>query len=164
MFCPKCGSQNSDGTRFCRGCGADVGNVLAVVDGKPISPLSEKHIDMYTSGLRGLITGLGFVLVSGVSFAVSMRLAVLGIFALAFAVFFLGTGVARLIQARALKQLRAPDHDNHALTPGHDSYIEPGRSIYATDDLVAGAPHSITEHTTTHLEMDPEARGRETES
>ena len=163
MFCPKCGSQNSDGTRFCRGCGADVGNVLAVVEGKPISPVAERHIDLYARGLRGLILGLGFVIVSGASFAISMRLAVLGIFAMAFAVIFLGTGISRLVQAKALKQLREPDHDKPALTPGQEPYLELPRSIYETDELPT-TPHSVTDHTTKHLEIDPKVPRGETES
>ena len=163
MFCPKCGSQNSDETRFCRGCGADVGNVLAVVDGKPISSVTEKHIDLYTRGLRGLILGLGFVLVSGASFAISMRLAVLGIFAMAFAVIFLGTGISRLVQAKALRQLREPDHDKHTLAPGQEPYLELPRSIYETDELPT-TPHSVTDHTTRHLELDPDPPHGETKS
>ncbi len=157
MFCPKCGSQNADGTKFCRGCGADVSNVLAVVDGKPtaLPALAEKHIELYASGLRGLIVGIGFFLVAGLAFAMSMRFAVLGIFALFFASFFLGTGIARLFQARALRRLREPDAEepHPSLPSGEPDYIKPSRSIYETDDLVE-TPRSVTEHTTTHLKMD----------
>ena len=38
MFCPKCGLQNADETKFCRGRGADLGNVLAVVNVTPPAP------------------------------------------------------------------------------------------------------------------------------
>lgn len=34
-------------------------------------------------------------------------------------------------------------------------YVKPGRSIYETDDLIA-RPLSVTEHTTTHLQMEPD--------
>jgi hypothetical protein len=165
MFCPKCGSQNSDGTRFCRGCGADVGNVLAVVEGNPVSPLSEKYIDLYSRGVRGLLLGFGFLIVSGVSFAISIRLAVLGVFALAFAVFFLSTGISRFVQAKALKRLREPKTDPsiRELTPGDTEYVKPTRSLYETDELVR-TPHSITENTTTHLELKSEVPPRETDS
>ena len=163
MFCPKCGSQNTDETRFCRGCGADVGNVLAVVEGKPVSQASEKHLDLYSRGLRGLMLGFGFLIVSGVSFGISMRLAVLGIFALAFAVLCLATGVSRLVEAKALKRLREPDRDKQALTSGQDAYLELPRSIYETDALPT-TPHSVTDHTTRHLELDPDAPRRETKS
>src|SRR5689334_12134475 len=106
MFCPKCGSQNADATKFCRGCGADLSNVLAAVAGKVPADLqlAEKQIDLYGRGVIGLIAGLGFLVVAGVAFGISVHLAVLGIFALAFAFFFLGVGVSRMLQARALRR------------------------------------------------------------
>jgi hypothetical protein len=159
MFCPKCGSQNSDETTFCRGCGADLSNVQTAIAGKPrtVLAVAEKHIDLFSSGLRGLMIGLGFLIVSGVAFGISTRLAVLGLFSLAFAFFFLGTGVARLVQAKALKRFREPQEirPSPALSPGEPEYIKPSRSLYETDDLLT-TPRSVTEHTTTHLQMDPE--------
>lgn len=156
MFCPKCGSQNSDETTYCRGCGADVSNVVALVTGKvrDSGALAVKQIDLFSSGIRGVVIGVGFVIVAGVSFGISIRLAVLGVFLLAFASYFLGTGVSRLIQSKALKRLREPESPkpNPALSPGEPEYIKPSRSIYETDDLI-GTPQSVTEHTTTHLKM-----------
>jgi hypothetical protein len=151
MFCPKCGLQNADGTKFCRVCGADLGSVLAVIDGRPLPApaLSEKYIDLYGSGLRGLLIGAGFFIVSGVSFAISIRLAVLGIFSLAFAFFFAGTGVSRLIQAKAVKALSKRD-EPAALPAVQTDYIQPARSIYETDDLAAHS-FSVTDQTTKHL-------------
>ncbi len=90
------------------------------------------------------------MIVSGVSFGVSIRLAVLGVFALAFAVIFLGTGISRLVQSRGLKRLSEQRADQPALPTGEPNYIEPSRSIYDTDDLKH--PASITERTTTHLD------------
>lgn len=159
MFCPKCGSQNADDTKFCRGCGAEVSNVQALATGKVrgSSALAEKQIDLFSSGVRGLIIGVGFLIVAGVSFGVSIRLAVLGVFALAFASVFLGTGIARLVQSRAIKKLREPENSKPTpeLAPGQPEYFKPARSIYETDDLI-GTPRSVTEHTTTHLKMDPD--------
>jgi hypothetical protein len=157
MFCPKCGSQNADETTYCRGCGADLSSVVAIVTGKVRdSPaLAEKQIDLYSSGLRGAIIGAGFLIVAGVSFAISIKLAVMGLFMLAFASFFLGTGISRLVQSRAIRKLREPEHPKQApeLTSGQPEYFKPARSIYETDDLL-GAPRSVTENTTTHLKLD----------
>ena len=155
MFCPKCGSQNANETKFCRGCGADLSTALAIVEGRSADDLAlaVKHIDLFSSGLRGLMVGLGFLIVAGVAFGISTRLAVLGIFALAFAFFFAGTGVARLIQAKALKNLREPKRvqPTPSLPAGEPAYATPPRSIYETEDLAA-TPLSITENTTTHLD------------
>jgi hypothetical protein len=83
---------------------------------------------------------------------------VLGVFALAFASVFLGTGISRMFQAKALRRLReqgATDQNSAALPTGHADYIEPARSIYETDDLIPAHPQSVTEQTTAHLKMPP---------
>jgi hypothetical protein len=136
-------------------------NVLAVVAGKVPAdlPLAEKQIDLYGRGLIGLIGGFGFLVVAGVSFGISIRLAVLGVFALAFAFVFLGTGISRMVQAKALRRLReqgATDQNAAAHSPGHADYIEPARSPYETDDLIPAHPQSVTEQTTAHLKMHPD--------
>jgi hypothetical protein len=159
MFCPKCGSQNSDETRFCRGCGSDISNVLALVENGATnnSATAEKEIDLFSSGLRGLIIGAGFFGVAILAYVLSPQLAIAVIFALAFASFFIGTGISRLVQARALRGLRSPKiRKSPELATGGQDYIGPSRSIYETEDLAT--PRSITENTTTHLELDPSKR------
>jgi hypothetical protein len=115
--------------------------------------LQEKQIDLYGSGMRGTLIGMGFVISSGVAFAVSMRAAVLALFFLAFASYFLGTGISRLLQARALKRLITPGERElpAASTDMLPERVRPTRSIYDTEEL-AQLPASVTEHTTTHLD------------
>src|SRR5262245_11026936 len=115
MYCPKCGSNNADGTKFCRGCGAVISSVptALTVQKKQDLALAENQIDLYGSGLRGVLIGTGFLFSSAVAFAVSMRVAVLALFFLAFASYFLGTGISRLFQSRALKRLL----DSHDILP-----------------------------------------------
>jgi hypothetical protein len=159
MFCPRCASQNADETKYCRGCGADLSAVMAAIAGKaPGSPeLAMKHIELFGSGLRGLIIGVGLLIVAAVGLGISARLGVLVVFALAFAFLSLGIGISRMVQARAIKRLSQPKPTESpaALSSGERDYIKPARSIYQTEDLVT-TPRSITEHTTTHLKMDPE--------
>ncbi len=33
MYCPKCGAQNIEDAKFCRGCGADIGLVPQALTG-----------------------------------------------------------------------------------------------------------------------------------
>jgi hypothetical protein len=78
-----------------------------------------------------------------------------------FAFVFLATGISRLVQARGLKRLREHRGLDHApaLSPGHDDYLQPPRSLFATDDLAAAA-RSVTEHTTTRLQLDRDREDR----
>jgi len=158
MFCPKCGTQNADATKFCRGCGSDISNTSAALAIKAQGELSlaEKQVELFGGGMRGVMVGAGFLLTAAAAFAISVKLSVLVIFLLAFASFFLGTGISRLIQAKALKRLRPASEDSEqaalGLAPGQTDYLEPPRSIYQTDDLTARSP-SVTENTTRHLEL-----------
>jgi len=182
MYCPKCGSQNADETKFCRGCGADIGNVLAAVSGvnAPVArrdaatilgsemnypflgkpgevsgqvSLAERQIELSSRAWRGLIGGTGFLIVAGLGFGLSDRTWVMGFFGLIFAAVFLSMGISRFIQARGLKQLREQGTSGPALTQGHADYVQPARSIFDTDDL-SGQPRSVTENTTTRLGID----------
>lgn len=157
MFCPKCGSQNANETKYCRGCGAALGNVLAVVDGKvPTGGLSlaEKQIELSSRGWRGLLGGIGFLIVALLALALSGKIT-FPLFMLVFGFFFLATGISRFIEARGLKrllELGGPQHERD-ISSGRPDYIQrTPRSLFATDDLT-GENRSITEHTTTRLEL-----------
>ena len=150
MYCPKCGSQNVDRSKFCRGCGADLEVVTAALEGKKpksSTSLAEKAIALNSRGIRGVLGGIGFLFVAAVIWSRPPYDGIFWLLPLTFAFIFVSTSVSRFVQARGLKALAVKD-EYAALPPGQMDYAKPLRSIYETDDLV---PASVTEHTTTNL-------------
>jgi len=155
MFCPKCGSQNVDESRFCRGCGADLTGVLAVIEGKPAlgRPVAEKQIDLFSSGIRNVVLAFGF---AALAFIIAM---IPGdthfwVMFLIPAFILLASGISRIIKANWLKELRDEEanrlssRQTPVLAAGQQDYIKP--SIYETDNLLE-VPASVTEGTTKNL-------------
>lgn len=151
MFCPKCGSQNADETKFCRGCGAELTNVLAVVDGRKSDSmaLAEKYITSFSRGVAGVSIGVGFLIISGIVFSIPPIGGFFWLLPLAFAVLCLSGGISRFVQAKGIKSLIKRDETSE-LPPMQTEFIKPTRSIYQTDELLS-SPSSVTEHTTRHL-------------
>ncbi len=170
MFCPKCGTQNPETGRFCRNCGADLGNVSEALSGNLHK--NQNFIDKkgkpvnYEQAIVKIFTGLAFLIVA----------AVLGITGVAGGQFWwfwmlipafgsLGSGVAQYVHLKKLEQqqnvLFTPPNiqnvisstpPNAALPPNQTEYIAPD-SRYKTGDLV---PPSVAEGTTRHLEINHE--------
>ena len=150
MYCPKCGSQNADETKFCRGCGAELSNVLAALEGKKpksSTSLAERAISLNSRGIRGVLGGIGFLFVAAVIWSRPPYDGIFWLLPLTFASIFVSTGISRFVQARGLKAL-SKGSDQLTFASGQMDYVKPQRSIYETDDLV---PASVTEHTTTNL-------------
>jgi hypothetical protein len=171
MFCPKCGTQNPDDGRFCRSCGADLGNVSAALSGK--MPKQHTMVDRkgrpvnWESAIIKIFSGLAFLAV-----AIALAFSQMGrgwwFWMLIPAFGAIGRGVAQLTQLKKSEQQGvsfAPHHpqntissapQNNALPPTNTDYVAPPKqSIYDTGELVE-RPSSVTESTTRHLKMDSE--------
>ncbi len=169
MFCPKCGTQNSDAGRFCRSCGADLGNVSEALSGnlrKNQNLVDKKGKPVnYENAITKIFTGLAFLIVA----------IVLGFTKIAGGQFWwfwmlipafgsLGSGVAQYVQLKKSEQQNASFASpnvpnviasappNSALPPSQIEYAAPDSS-YRTGELV---PPSVVENTTRHLEINPE--------
>ena len=173
MFCPKCGTQNPDDGRFCRACGADLGNVSAALSGNlPKAPYvvdPRKRGVSWQSAITKIFTGIAFFVVSLILAVSQVPGAKVWWFWLLIPAFIMfGGGIAQFVQLRKLekqeaafapqstKNIISSAPPQNALPPTQTDYVAPPKySIYETGEL-AERPGSVTEPTTRHLEMDSE--------
>lgn len=169
MFCPKCGKENPETGRFCRSCGADLGNVSAALSGKlPQAPYvvdPRKRGVSWETSITKIFTGIAFLIVA-------LALAFTGVaggkvwwFWLLIPAFgALGSGVAQFVQLKKLEKKEAafamqntqnaiPSAPQNAALPSMQTEFVSPESRYKTGDLV---PPSVIENTTRHLQMDSE--------
>ncbi len=169
MFCPKCGKENPETGRFCRSCGADLGNVSAALSGKlpqvPYVVDPRKRGVSWETAITKIFTGMAFLIVSIVLATTGMAGGKAWWFWLLIPAFgALGSGVAQFVQLKKLEKKEAAfaihntqnvissAPQNSSLPPMQTEFISP-ESRYKTGDLV---PPSVIENTTRHLQMDSE--------
>jgi hypothetical protein len=157
MYCPNCGSQNAEGTKFCRTCGANLALVPQALTGQLVDERSRRrgrrrHRDEGPPDLGHGITksfmGLGFMFVA-FSILLFMPAGRLWWFWMLIPAFgMLGKGVAEIVAARTAWQ---QTHGNQA-TPGA---MPPKRQTGELPPEPPGytlPPPSVTENTTRHLD------------
>ena len=173
MFCPNCGTKNPDDGRFCRSCGADLGNVSAALAGKPRKLKYEvdprKRGVSWEHAITKICTGLAFLIIA-VILAVSGNFGARSwwFWLLIPAFGSLGSGIAQFVQLKKIEKHEAvfapPKTENvissappnNALPPTQTDYVAPPKqTLYETGEFAA-RPGSVTESTTRHLEMDSE--------
>ena len=72
MYCPSCGTENRDDTKFCRSCGATLHLIpLALTGQLPTAPVGktgkkgkENREPSFEHGLKDTIAGIGFIIAS----------------------------------------------------------------------------------------------------
>lgn len=137
MFCPNCGTKNPDDGRFCRSCGADLGNVTAALTGnlpKPQILVDRKGKPIsWESAIVKLFSGLAFIAVT-IALSMSQTGRNWWFWLLIPAFTMLGAGIAQLIQLKkAEKQnvIFAPQDTKNSIAGGQNFQALPQPS--ATD-------------------------------
>jgi hypothetical protein len=165
MFCPKCGNENPNEAKFCRGCRANLANVLAVVDDEVSVYTWPQKVDadeLYSSSLRNTVLGLGVLLLSVMLFFVTGQSPYWVLLIVPSVVVF-AVGVSGIVRAQDLNKKKAAlasepllNHSNvNQLGQGRPDYIKPEPAFdYETNELLETP--SVVEDTTRQLEMNSE--------
>lgn len=158
MFCPKCATQNVEGASFCRSCGANVSLVPQALTGQLPAAQPNEYLERWSSrrkrkrepslddGIRHLMMGLAFVIVSILIGRYSPGGWTWWYWMLIPAFTFLGRGISDLIRVKqgkaaglAVGQPQLPTGTRPEILPAHQ-----------TSELMSPVP-SVTEGTTRHL-------------
>ncbi len=120
MFCQKCGTQNPDNGRFCRACGNNLGNVSAAISGNPALQLlqqmqsassveddvrlkSNDPDELWSSGIRGVIMGVGFLIMAMVLLTTGVAGGRFWWWTMLFPAFpMLGNGISQISKSRRI--------------------------------------------------------------
>jgi len=169
MYCPKCGTNNSEKGRYCRKCGVALDVMAKALAGELVARNDSKERGEAADNLEGamgaLFGGLAFL-------TIAIILAVTGIIGGRFWWFWLlipafggiGVGIAKFIllwQSRKGKILVDPAELRDEISGNTQKSLNSDRTDYVsnipakkheTGDI---APASVDENTTRHLEMDP---------
>lgn len=157
MYCPKCGQDNPDDGKFCRGCGANIAVVSNALAGLPpgTANKSKAKVPSIESALTSLFTGFAFL---AISIALAFTIGRTWWFWLLIpAASLIATGIAKYVQYEqyrdALKatgnwpNVELPARQPAELPPQPATYTSP-EPQYKTGDMV---PPSVTDATTRHL-------------
>lgn len=181
MFCPKCGVQNIEDAKFCRGCGSDIALVPQALSGTlpearddkdhsrvgiTFDPMSRRHrrrdgVPRLDKAVSNLFTGMGFVLVALAALRYAPAGNIWWFWMLIPAFSLIGGGIAEYMRYKQSKgeEVKLPGLDSKKELPptsARVSAIPPRRN---TAELVPQPP-SVTENTTRHLDMSTEAPTR----
>ncbi|HZH33284.1 MAG TPA: zinc ribbon domain-containing protein [Pyrinomonadaceae bacterium] len=187
MFCPKCGTQGIDGTKFCRSCGSDLEIVAAAMNGQIALPDKENEKQftncddensndpdkLWKSFIQSSLIGLAFIVISiFLTITNTSNGAKWGFWMLIPGAACLGTGIASYYKAKRSEQRKralypgvrntplppVSQHFGGALPPQQTSFYDPPlASAQKTGDLFA-SPSSVTEGTTRHLKHETESK------
>jgi zinc-ribbon domain len=153
MYCPKCGAQAGDETKYCRACGQSLMLVSQAMMGS--LPTDDKDQQKLEKAIKNISLGIGFLIVS---FVAANLLPEPGNFAFCIAMLIaamvpLSIGVAEIL-GRAISGSRRASSIDRATVKETAPILGELQSAGAAGDLVGFTPVSgVTEVTTRNLEV-----------
>ncbi|HLG17197.1 MAG TPA: zinc ribbon domain-containing protein [Blastocatellia bacterium] len=158
MYCPKCATTNSDDTKFCRGCGANLSLVPMALSGQlPEAPEDDRpgrhrrHTrrdrsdeSQFARGITSAAMGTAFLLVA-IGLWVSKQWWGLWMLIPAFAM--LGRGIAAIASAKYARVATTAPRQISVNRAPNTGELQPPRTLSQI-----APPPSVTEETTRHLD------------
>lgn len=165
MFCPKCATQNLDGAKFCRSCGANVSLVPQALSGQLPQAAPDDYLDYgrkrkrhgrrepsLDHAFRSAFMGIAFLLV-----AIALSFSRMGMgwwfWMLIPAFSMMGTGVAQYIRLKERERRAFPtgNYNQPSLQPPLQPSMYVGANPARSTGELVPPPPSVTEGTTRHL-------------
>ena len=156
MYCPNCGAQAADETKYCRACGLSL-TLIAQVMMKSL-PVNDKDRQKLEKAIKNISLGIGFLIVSIVArfllpepgnFAFCIGMLIAGMVPLSL-------GVAEIL-GRAISGSRStPSVDRAMMKETAPILSELPSKAAAGDPVELMPPSSVTEVTTRNLEVGAE--------
>lgn len=163
MFCPKCGTDNMSGSKFCRACGMDINSVQMLMNGQVSMSLESQNEEVETSrrsrrkkkkkeptyadAFEDAFVGLAFLIIFAVGLLFFAKFVWVWIWFIIPALACMGSGIGQILQIQ--QQAKNPPvlANNQTFFSAQPRPNElPPRQ---TSEMIA--PPSVTEHTTRHL-------------
>lgn len=156
MYCPKCATENSDETKFCRSCGSNLSLVPQALTGRLPEARSgrrrHRNRDIergssatLASGITKIFMGLGFVFVSLAAFAFGPAGRIWWFWMLIPAFTMLGKGISEIVSFKY-----GPNLTQGTSKPAMPPAVKTGELPPRNEALFP--PASVTEQTTRHLD------------
>lgn len=139
MYCPKCGAQAADETKYCRACGQSLTLVSQAMMG--LLPANDRGQQQLESAIKYISLGIGFLIISLVIAAIAPKPA-FSIPMLIAGIIPLSLGVAEILAKAIFK-------------PRLRSSVE-RESVKETAPMLIEPPSGVTEVTTRSLDPDAE--------
>jgi hypothetical protein len=157
MYCPKCATENGDGSKFCRKCGSNIALVPQAMSGMLADVLeSDEAVKAnnvavkFENGIKKTLIGLCFALAAMVML---LSRNPSGWAMLIPAAILIGKGMSQILALRYLKHaglLPAPKESQSSPT----GTLDQNRQQF----LDASIPPSVTEQTTRHMNQPAQDR------